>query len=129
MVATVTTYEVRAERDDRGWILTVPSVPGAVSQVRRLADAPEWITESIAFITGDDEASIDVQVTPFIGGIEREATQAREATRAALHAQEAAARLARKAARDLKGAGLSGADTAVVLGVSPQRVSQLIKEG
>lgn len=33
---------------------------------------------------------------------------------------------ARRAAADLRAAGLTGADTAQVLGVSPQRVSQLV---
>lgn len=127
MVAQVTTYDVEAERDDHGWILTVPKVPGAVSHVRRLADAPTWIGEAIAFVTGEDQASVDVQVTPLVGGVEQEAVEARRATHAAAQAQEAAASLSRKAARDLIAAGLSGADTAFVLGVSPQRVSQLIK--
>ena len=41
-------------------------------------------------------------------------------------AQREAAAASRRAARDLLAAGLTGADTARVLGVSPQRVSQLV---
>jgi len=52
------------------------------------------------------------------------------AARRAIHElgerQREVAALSRAAARDLANSGLSGADIAVVLDVSPQRVSQLL---
>lgn len=39
MVAAVKTYQVEAKRHGKWWGLYVPEVPGAISQVRTLADA------------------------------------------------------------------------------------------
>jgi predicted RNase H-like HicB family nuclease len=48
----VKTYTVHAVRSQGWWGLTVPEVPGAVSQVRSLASAEEYVREAIAFIAG-----------------------------------------------------------------------------
>jgi predicted RNase H-like HicB family nuclease len=58
-----TTYEVHAERDNGWWVLTVPAVPGAFSQARRLDQAPEMITDAIALVLGVPETSFAVTVT------------------------------------------------------------------
>ena len=51
---------------------------------------------------------------------------ARNAVYALGERQREVAALSRAAARDLADSGLSGADIAVVLEISPQRVSQLL---
>ena len=129
MVAQVSrVYEVHAERHDRWWLLTVPEVPGAVSQVRNLAQAEEYAREAVAYVLGAEPDSFRLTVMPVLP--EDLAGEVREA-RAAASELEAlntrVSRLSRKAAADLRSAGLTGADTAAVLGVSPQRVSQLLK--
>ena len=71
-----------------------------------------------------------VEIIPEIGhGLDEKTRAARKAVALASHAQRAAAAQAREAARELRGAGLSGRDIAKVLGVSPQRVSQLLRAG
>jgi hypothetical protein len=57
---------------------------------------------------------------------ESKARAAREAVAQADHAQRDAAARSREAAAALKNVGLTGRDIAVVLRVSPQRVSQLL---
>jgi predicted RNase H-like HicB family nuclease len=60
MVAAVRmTYRVRAQRDGRWRVLSVPDVPGALSQVRSLADAKDWIREAIAAVVNVDPDSFD----------------------------------------------------------------------
>lgn len=53
----------------------------------------------------------------------------RRATKEAEHAQRAAASAARAATARLIRAGLTGRDISALMGVSPQRVSQLRKAG
>lgn len=72
---------------------------------------------------------VDVTVTFEVGGaLEQEVQQAREATYEAELAQAEAARTYRKVVADMKASGLSGADIAAILELSPQRVSQLAKQ-
>lgn len=127
MVAEVTTYTVEARKDGRWWVLTVPEVPGAVSQVRSLTQADEYAREAVAFVLGVAPESFELAVKPTLPrGLASEVRRAREAVKDAETRQLRAASLSRKAAGALRAAGLTGADTAQVLGVSPQRVSQLV---
>lgn len=66
------------------------------------------------------------QAVPEIGALADEVAQAREATRAAAEATEMAARQSRAAAQHLRAAGYSVSDSAVIMGVSRGRVSQLV---
>lgn len=128
MVAQVTTYTVRAERHAPWWLLTVPEVPGVVSQVRSLAQAEEYAREAVAFVLDVSPDSFDLELVPEVGhGLSLAARKAREATRDATQAQERAAAQTRDVARRLKAEGLTGRDVAKVLGVSEQRASQLIR--
>lgn len=70
-----------------------------------------------------DECTIDVEIRPRIGAARgKEVTVARKAVEELTERQRTVAVLSR---RDLE-SDLSGADIAVVLDVSPQRVSQLL---
>ncbi len=53
------TYEMLATRSGRWWGLTVPDVPGVVSQVRSLRDADEYVREAVAFVLDVDPESFD----------------------------------------------------------------------
>ena len=120
------TYEVVAKRSDRWWGLTVPDVPGVVSQVRSLRQADEYAREAVAFVLGVEPNSFDFVLRFEVPGIPGDAVEkTRESIVVAEQVQRDAAARSRRLARDLKAAGLSGADAAAVLGVSPQRVSQL----
>jgi predicted RNase H-like HicB family nuclease/DNA-binding CsgD family transcriptional regulator len=123
-------YRVKAERDEGWWLLTVPDVPGAVSQVKRLTQAQEYIREAIAFVLDVPAGSFTVTIDPALARGQDQITEARRQSHEAEAAQRRAAALAREVVDMLMTReGLSGAETAAVLGVSPQRVSQLRKDG
>jgi len=123
----VKTYDVRAKRWEHGWELHIEGV--GVTQSRTLWDAEEMARDLISRREDLPGDAFVVTITPQIGGgLDEETRAAREAVSAANQAQHAAAQ-SRAAARRLRQAGLSGRDIAIVLDVSPQRVSQLLKTG
>ena len=74
-----------------------------------------------------DESTIDVEICPQIDNpLGDEVIAARKAVHDLAARQHEVAALSRATAKGLAEAGLSGADIAVVLEVSPQRVSQLL---
>ncbi|WP_265560802.1 hypothetical protein [Streptomyces hygroscopicus] len=122
----MTAYNVRAVRAGKYWELHIDSV--GVTQSRNLTtDADEMIRSYIHMMKGDAPESVTYKLTTKVGdGLDVEAAEAREAAREAEKAVAVAAARNRAAARHLRAAGLSGRDTAAVLGVTPQRVSQLL---
>jgi hypothetical protein len=122
----VTTYTVRAKRWARGWELHIDGV--GVTQSHTLHDAEATARDYIMLDTDAPEGSFNVEIVPDIGGgLDEQTRAARAAVAEADQAQRRAAARSRQAARDLRQAGLSGRDIAAVLKVSPQRVSQLLK--
>jgi DNA-directed RNA polymerase specialized sigma subunit len=123
------TYTVEAVRDGKWWILRTVEAPGAVSQVRKLSQAEEYIREAISYTTGEPDDTLTVQVVPqFPDRVAAEIAGAKSALADLDRRQRAAAVLSRAAARDLLAEGLTGAEVAKVLRVSPQRVSQLVRD-
>ena len=130
MVATVTTYMVQAVRSNGWWGLTVPAVPGVVSQVRSLAQAEAYAREAIAWVTGVGPDSFEIRVVPELPAELAEQVQhARGASAEAEASVAAAATLSRAVVAALAEAGFNGRETAVILGLSKQRVSQLAGSG
>lgn len=121
-------YTVRAVRSGDWWALEVPEVPGLYSQVRRLGEAADMATDALALMLDVDPTTIDVDVVPVLS---QDLTTRVERSRALLHQAEEirdeAAAASREAARALVSSGLSQRDAAQVLGVSFQRVSQLVQ--
>ena len=120
------TYTVDAKRWERGWELHVEGV--GVTQSRSLHSAARMAREYISLVEGiSDEATIDVEIRPQIDKtLGQEVVAARKVVHELGERQREVAALSRAAAKDLAESGLSGADIAVVLDVSPQRVSQLL---
>lgn len=129
MVAEVTRpmYTIRAARSEGWWILTAPQVPGVVSQVRSLAHAEEYAREAISFVLDVPENSFDVTIDPVLpADLSRRVRRARKSVAEAERLRREAAALSSDAVRELLSTGgLKGREAAIVLGVSPQRVSQL----
>lgn len=120
-------YMVRAVRWERGWELHIEGV--GVTQSHGLNDAERMVRDYLRLDFGAEAAgAAEVKIVPEVGGgLDREAAEVRaELARIDADQAKAAAR-SRAIVRRLRKAGLSGADTAVVMGVSPQRVSQLFK--
>lgn len=128
MVA-MSTYTVTAERgaSSRTWVFQCREHPGAISQGRRLSDARRLMPEAIAFVSGVDPGDVEVLLEVLLPErLSREVESARRAVRELEDVQREVAAQSRRAARELLSAGLSGAEVAEVLQVSPQRVSQLV---
>lgn len=114
-------------RGSRWWVVTVPELPGVVTQARSLADARRLATDAIALWLERSPASVDVvlhpRVAPSVDKAAAKATAARTVADAA-HA-EARERL-REAVRVLvEDECLTVRDAAQILGISYQRVAQL----
>jgi hypothetical protein len=126
-MAAMSTYSVHARRWAHGWELHIDGI--GVTQSRNLDGAEQMVRDYIESLTGRDASGDVVMIKPEVGDGLDEATQAaREAVTAADRAVREAAAQSRKAAHDLKDAGLSGRDIAAILRVSAQRVSQLLKD-
>ena len=119
-------YAVEAKRWEHGWELHVEGV--GVTQSKSLHSAASVAREYISLAEDiSDESTIDVEIRPQIdNALGQEVIAARKAVQELGERQREVAALSRAAARDLAESGLSGADIAVVLDVSPQRVSQLL---
>jgi len=128
MVAVRATYNVVAKRWRHGWELHIEGL--GVTQSRNLADAEAMARDYVALDLDVPEDSFDVRVTPEVGdGIDELIKRTRDEIADAARAQGNAAESSRALVQKLKLLGLSGKDTALVLGVTPQRVSQLAGAG
>lgn len=125
----MTTFTVTAQRGVRRWVLQCEEFPGALSEVTRLADAESVIREAIGFVAGIPQDSFDVAVVPVITkAASRRLKSARDLRDKAISAQARAAQEIRAAAVQLAADGLPLRDIGSVLGVSYQRVHQLLQE-
>ena len=130
-----TTYRVTVTRDEAGfWIATAPDVPGAHTFARRLDQLPQRMAEAISLFVDLEPTSIGVQLDVDLaglglGGDEAEAVHEAEDLRAELAALEARLHAAtRRSARALASQGVTLRDSASLLGVSYQRVHQLLQD-
>ena len=123
-------YTVRARRIGGWWALDAEGVRGVHTQVRRIDQAEDMARDAIAGVLDVAPGSFEVMVVPempdTVRAIVDQATMARSQ---AAQAQDAAAGLTREAARRLVGEGLTVRDAGVLLGISHQRVAQLVHDG
>src|SRR3989304_9392859 len=126
----MTQYVVRARRFGNWWALDVEGVSGAHTQVRRIDQAEEMAREAIAGVLDIAPTAFEVVVAPEmpdpVRTIVEQATMARSQ---AAQAQDTAAQLTRDAARRLGREGLTVRDAGALLGVSHQRIAQLVRQG
>jgi predicted XRE-type DNA-binding protein len=122
----MSTYTVRAKRWKHGWELHIEGI--GVTQSRNLDGAEQMVRDYIETLTDHDTADDVVVIQPQVGnGLDEAAEGARQAIAEAEQALRAAAARSRQVAQRLRQEGLSGRDIAVILHVSAQRVSQLLK--
>jgi hypothetical protein len=122
-------YTVRARRIGGWWALDVEGLR-VHSQVRRIDQADEMARDAIAGVLEIAPDSFEIVVAPEVPAALR--TVVDQATRArsqAAQAQDAAAQLTRDAARRLVDEGLTVRDAGLLLGVSHQRIAQLVRDG
>jgi hypothetical protein len=121
-------YKVEVTREGRWWMIHVPAID-QLTQARRIDEIVPMAESLIAVSTDQPLTDINVQVTsidvPGLGDIAARAGVIEAARNAAAQAAEAAQHDAAAYARTLANAGVPVRDTADLLHLSPQRVSQL----
>lgn len=126
----MTTVDVAAQRWEQGWELHISDERGSIGVLpaRRLSRAQRIVSNYIACTNGVDPATVDIRiVVRFDNALDGEIAAVRADFEDVERAQREAAARSRRLVLLLRDAGLSGAEIAVVLRVSQQRVSQLVK--
>lgn len=117
----------RATRAGAWWAIEIPEVPGAFTQARRLGQVPDMVRDAVSLLCDVPASSIEVELSP-VTDYDGEVAEALEAKRLAEAAQERASAAMRAAAWSLVHEGhLTVRDAGQVLGLTPQRVSQLAR--
>ena len=127
-MVVVKTYETELTRENRWWLIEVDGI--VMTQARSLKEARVMAIDMIAVAKDVPSETIDVSLRPKLDAeLEAEVDKARSAIRDLDEQQRIVAASSRLVARKLvHSAGLTGRDAAVVLGISPQRVSQLLAD-
>lgn len=123
-------YTAECRRAGDWWAVNVPSVPGVFTQARRLDQIEDMVRDAIATMLGVSRRSFDVDVAWEVpGGLGSEVETARTLRELADQAQRDAGAAARAVAAKLVQRGhLTIRDIGTLLGMSHQRVSQLLDE-
>jgi predicted RNase H-like HicB family nuclease len=121
------TYTARARRSGSWWAIDVPELPGVYSQARRLDRVESMARDAIALFLDVDPASLDIRVEMNLPSDLRRDVDAVGRLRAeADRLQVESSGAMRHLTHELLGRGLSVRDAAAILGISHQRVSQLV---
>lgn len=121
---------IEVTRSGRWWAIRVPSMPGVFSQCRRLDQVDEHAREAIALAVDRnpiDIGELDIHIDPpddvatLILDAHAAVEAARDATVCATHARRAAVDA-------LADGGYTTRDIGALLGISHQRVSQLLAD-
>ena len=126
----MTKYLAIAERSDRTdgwWAIKVPDLPGVFSQARRLEQVPTMARDAVAAFLDVRPDSVDIEVRPRLAdGLDALVTRAKRVREAAELMQREAVDLTRTAVISLADAGLTVRDIGRVVGLSHQRVAQIL---
>lgn len=120
-------YDLTVRRDGPFWFVSIPAIDGA-TQARNLDEIDEMARDYISAITDVPVESIEIGATTFdLGpGVTAHLNRARELSSEELRLRREAADERRAAARALKKQKLTNRDIGVMLGISHQRVAQLV---
>lgn len=118
----VTTYTAVCRRSGAWWAISIPEIKGLHTQVRRLDQAADMARDAIALMLDVDPATVEVEVVPEVPAPVEDALAARRAAREAERAAEARTAAA---VRQLLDEGYTIRDIGRMLGLSPQRISQI----
>lgn len=121
-------YSIEVEREGRWWMIRVPEING-ITQARRIGEIEDMARSLIAISTGAPAAEVAVRVArigiPGGRDIASVAEHVRQLRSDAAGAEARAVRESGEFAIMLTAAGIPVRDTAALIGISPQRVSQL----
>ena len=129
MVAQVKTYRVVATQEERFWLLSVPELD-VVTQAKTLDRAEATVRDLVAVWLDVPLDSFAVEVEPRLDDDwTKLLRETRDARAAADKASARASELLRTSVATLHDAGLSAREVGSLVGVSYQRVQQLLAEG
>lgn len=117
--------KARAERQEDGWLIDVPSLGNFKTTSKRLDKATEQIKLMAEKATGESKCDIIVKVEAVMPGIICDIEAAQAKMQAAAKMQEEASNEIRDVVSRMRDEGLTMRDIAILLGVTPQRVAQL----
>jgi predicted RNase H-like HicB family nuclease len=123
----VTTYKATATRDGRWWSVELHGLPGSsfgYTQGRDLEDAEAMARDAVATLLDVPIESIAIELT--VAGLETTVDEVRAARKAREEAEREAQETLMRAAHELKARGITQRDAARILGISHQRVNQLL---
>ena len=118
--------KAKVERQADGWRVEVPELGNLVTTSKRLDKATEQIKDLAEKATGESKCDIVIKVEAIMPGIICDLEAAQEKSRQATRLQEEASNEIRDVVSRMRDEGLTMRDIAVLLGVSPQRVAQLV---
>ncbi len=125
-----TSYTVTFERDEEGWwVASVREVAGCHTQGRTIEQARRRVREALALFVDDADDADLVDDVKLPAGARRALAQCEKARRQAKDVAAKAQDLTQEAARVLTAdLGLSVRDASALLGLSHQRVQQLVHD-
>jgi predicted RNase H-like HicB family nuclease len=122
------TYTARVRRSGAWWAIDVPELPGVYSQARRLDRVESMSRDAIALYLDVDPTTLEIRVETNLPSDLRRDFDALGRLRAeADRVQAESSGAMRNLTHELLGRGLSVRDAATILGISHQRVSQLVR--
>ncbi len=122
------TYNVVARRWDRGWELHIDGV--GVTQSRRLGPEAERMVRDYIELDRGAKAARGAQInfTYDVGPLTRDVDEAARAATEAEAAKNRAGKMKRRMLAKMVASGITRAEAARMLEISPQRVTQLLKD-
>jgi len=126
----VKTYTVTAERSGNWWAFSVPEIHGAHGQARRLEQVRDEARDVISMMLDAEpdsfEVSLSVELDPRLEHVLDEAKAARQEFDISQRVVQEKLRFAAEQIKEV--GGLSVRDIGSLLGVSFQRISQILNE-
>jgi predicted RNase H-like HicB family nuclease len=125
------TYTARCERSGDWWAISVPELRGVHTQARRLEGVEATVRDAIALFMNVRPDSFEVRIEPVLPrALQKKVGRVRKVRDEAEVLQREATIVSAEVAADLvQRAHLTVRDAGRVLGVSHQRVAQLLKAG
>ena len=122
------TYQVDVAKDEGWWIMHA-RIPRTIiyTQAKRIDDIEFMIRDAIAGALDVEPHSFEIELTfDLDSDVLDQVSRAREASLEAAEVQERASRESRAAVQALRKEGLTLKEAGYFLGVTPQRVAQLL---
>jgi predicted RNase H-like HicB family nuclease len=115
-------------RSGHWWAIEVPQVPGVFTQAKRLDQVAGVVADAVATMTGVDADEVEVSLSAALRPeIQRDIDEAIRLRHEAEAARASATEQLARAVGDVLGEGLTVRDAAILLQISPQRVSQVAR--